>query len=242
MRFRFFRKASQTELDGITPLESDEYWLQGGPATKLTPRVKESAKKIPGEGMDAVKNVHKWIKRNFTSLGGKEGNDELRRRDIHISDWERTADRILTDEIDGEHFTRHCNDFATLYIALLRAKGVPTRFVRTMTESAYNMLNTGEKMEVNDYTGHVFTEVKIGGDWILVDQGRRYHSEGGPNVDLEHNWCREVKVGERINEPESKQGPYIIIEIGHDSHEMGVHNLTEFMKKFDTFVRDNPNL
>jgi hypothetical protein len=72
---------------------------------------------------------------------------------------------------------RHCGDYATLFGALTKAKGIPTEEVTAYDMGAlyYNNSNYKKGLWSGNFAGHELLEVKLSdGKWYLVDSTRGY--------------------------------------------------------------------
>lgn len=128
-------------------------FLQQGKQTKITSKIQEIADSIEGEGVNYIFNLLEWVHNNIAYKRGKlpkgiEFNDIFR---------QRTADQIIR-----EGYSSGCTDFALAFIAITRAKGIPTKYVECINKSYFN----GDLQRV---AGHVFVECLIAGKWRTVD-------------------------------------------------------------------------
>lgn len=127
-----------------------EEFLQAGKQTQITSRIKEITDAIVGVDYEFILKLLKWINKNirYPAPEGVEKNDVFRLR---------TADQIVKDG-----FATGCTDFALVFIAVARAKGVPTRYVEAIAKDYFS--DDPDKVR-----GHIFAECYINGDWWGVD-------------------------------------------------------------------------
>ena len=112
-----------------------------GEQTQLTPKVKEIADGIEGEGVVLAMKISDYIK-SMDVTEGAEGPD-----------FTRTAEEIL----EGDKYNG-CNEAGVVFTALLRAKGVPTTYIQTLNKDAVSNYSK----ENPSLKGHVFLEANFG--------------------------------------------------------------------------------
>jgi len=112
--------------------------VETGEQTVITPKVKEVAAEIKGEGIIYAMNVADYIK----SMGSVEDSKE--------PNFRRTADEVIeSGEYDG------CNEAGAVFAALLRTKGYPVTYVQALkTEAVKNYDPKNPTL-----SAHVFLEV-----------------------------------------------------------------------------------
>ena len=112
-----------------------------GEQTQLTPKVKEIADSIKGDGVAVAMNIATYIK-SMDVVEGSEGPD-----------FTRTADEVLEDNrYNG------CNEAGVVFAALLRAKGISTTYIQVLKKDAVKNYSK-ERPSLN---GHVFLKVDFG--------------------------------------------------------------------------------
>ena len=112
-----------------------------GEQTQITPKVKEIADTINGEGVILVMKISDYIK----AMDAESGADG--------PDFSRTAEQVIEDnKYNG------CNEAGLVFAALLRAKGISTTYVQALREDAVRNYSK-EKPSLN---GHVFLEIDLG--------------------------------------------------------------------------------
>ena len=126
-------------------------WLQ---ATELVdhdhPAILKLSKEIVAGG-DSDRNkaikIHNWVRDNIAFGFTK-------------SFWKETASDVLQNRLG------FCNTQSTLFVALLRAQGIPSRIqtVSMSQEILSGLLNTGSQ-----FVDHSYSEVYIEGRWIKTD-------------------------------------------------------------------------
>lgn len=127
-----------------------ETFLSEGEQAKITENIKNIATEFTGEGLALIEEILKWVHKNLKTNDDSELKKELFRR--------RTADQIISDG-----FITGCTDNALAFIALARAKDIPTKYVETIRRK---WLDIGDE---NMIEGHIFAEVEINGKWHIID-------------------------------------------------------------------------
>lgn len=127
-----------------------EDFLKEGKQAAITPKIKEAAVSINGEGLTFVANVLEWMDEH---LQKRKYTQKLFRK--------RTADEIIKSG-----FSTGCTDDALVFIALTRAGGIPAKYVEAI-ETKW-LEKDGERI-----TGHVFAEIFVNNKWYLVDPAGR---------------------------------------------------------------------
>ncbi len=125
-------------------------YIKGGEQTELTERIKNISEKLIGDGFDLVEGTLKWIHKNLKTKNDPELKNKIFRT--------RTADQIIKDG-----FVTGCTDSALVFLALIRAKGVPAKYVETIRR---RWLEVGDDDFIE---GHIFSEVYINGKWYIID-------------------------------------------------------------------------
>lgn len=161
-------------------------FLQEGKQTKITETVKQTAGSIPGEGMDYVLNLLSWLREN---LHRKPHNPKIFRK--------RTASQILEDG-----FATGCTDYGLVFVALARAKGIPTVYIEAL-ENRW-LREGGDKIH-----GHVFASIPLNDKWYLIDPTRG-----------------TISATDHL--PREK---YIVLDKGLDSWDIGIKDIKDLRKK-----------
>lgn len=174
-------------------------WLKEGEQTKATARVLKIAKKIKGKEINSVVQILEWIQNNIKELRNinKGKKTELLRR--------RTADQIIKDG-----FSTGCGDYTLVFVALARAKKIPTKYVEAMSMK----WKKGQSLQ-----GHAWAEVFVDNKWIVVD----------PTMVSIH-FKRRGKV------PSSISG-YRIFDKGLDAWDLGIKNFDNLKERFMKYKR-----
>ena len=120
------------------------YWLKEGEQSKITPRIKEIAKKFKGDNLEKIFQMLNWIDKNVSSEDDKKMVDK-----IFAS---RTAEELINEKNETG-----CHDTTLLSVTFLRALGFPTKYV------------FGTDKEQPNKGGHCVAEVYIDRKWIMID-------------------------------------------------------------------------
>src|SRR4030067_3442151 len=93
-------------------------FLSEGQQTKITPQIQRSADDFAGSGLEFIAHALVWVHNNIRRRKDLDKNTLFRRR---------TADQII-----GDGFSTGCTDDTLAFIALARAKGIPTKFIEAI--------------------------------------------------------------------------------------------------------------
>ena len=224
-----------------------QFYLQGGPQTKVNNFVKNNADTYIADGktiLETVMNIISWehsVNENQCTGAEKKKLVYSFEKQKYASTYKRT--RTAEQIIKSKCFTG-CTDFTLVFAALARAKGIPATVTETVRKEWL-------KENVNNFwteykQGHFFSEVYLAdeGKWVVVDPtanvltGR--DSEGyytGPNPDID-------KSGNSIGYIQTDKGlsgiKYVLFERGLDSWDYGVKNLEELDQalKIKYFIKE----
>lgn len=116
-----------------------------------TKYVIEISKTIAGEGVEYLLNSLAWLHKNIS----RQIPEVVAKNDVFRK---RTAEQIIKDK-----YYSGCTDYALVFVALARSKGIPTKYVEAIKKS---WLKDGDE---NHIEGHIFAECLIGDKWIQVD-------------------------------------------------------------------------
>jgi hypothetical protein len=135
--------------------KSPHEFLKQGLQTKIEENIKNIEKQIPGEGLDYIANALDWVLSNLKREQSRKVKDKVFRK--------RTASEIVEDG-----YVTGCTDTALVFIALVRAKGIPTKYVEAVNKK---WLEDKDK-EGKGIRGHVFAECFVSGKWYQIDPAR----------------------------------------------------------------------
>ncbi len=138
--------------------------ITSGTQTVITENIKMTADRFGVEKFATVFEILEWLHKNLKLVSGAEFKREYFRK--------RTADEIIQSGV-----ATGCTDYALVFCALARAKGIVTIYVEVLDADWV------EHPDYDDIRGHVFCEVVIDGKTYVVDPqgvavrpwiGRRY--------------------------------------------------------------------
>lgn len=127
-----------------------ETFLRDGEQTKITENITKIAAEFTADSFELIAQIIKWIYKNLKSNQDKELKLEIFRK--------RTADQVIKDS-----FTTGCSDIALAFIALARAKNIPTKYVEAIRRK---WIENGQEDLIE---GHVFAEVYLNNKWHIID-------------------------------------------------------------------------
>lgn len=130
-------------------MEIDTF-LKEGEQTKITDNIFKIASEFTEAGFDLIIQITKWIHKNLKPSHDKDLKAEVFRK--------RTAEQIIKDG-----FTTGCTDVALVFIALARAKKIPTKYVEAIRRK---WIEGGNEEFIE---GHVFAEVWLNNRWHIID-------------------------------------------------------------------------
>ncbi|MFH1428097.1 MAG: transglutaminase-like domain-containing protein [Patescibacteria group bacterium] len=117
----------------------------------ITSDIRDIANNFKQKDLDLILEILDWIFNNFKNVeNDKEEKIKLFRK--------RTADEIIKSrKVTG------CTDYAIVFIALARAKGIPTKYIEAIRK---RWLDIGDESHIE---GHVFAECQINDKWYIID-------------------------------------------------------------------------
>lgn len=171
-----------------------KFWQQEGKQTQVTERIKKVVKSIQGDGLLFAISALEWIGKNIKLESQYPKKRQFFRK--------RTADQIIRDR-----FTTGCTDTALVFIALARAREIPTKYIEAIDRKWL------ESKSDKNIKGHVFAKIFINGKWYLADPARGYLS---------------VKSIPNKNQ-------YIILDEGLDSWDIEIREFADLKERFKKF-------
>ena len=152
-----------------------ELFLQEDSQTKITPIVQEVADEIDGgKSLSTLGNIY-------------EKTQEIipydREKDTGVGDFTTSATELIK-----RGFSYGCNNYATLFVTLARAKGIPTVLVNAAEldwlGEFRKQVKNGERIDY--FAGHAFAECYVDGEWHLVDpsSGELYKDYDKTNLSI----------------------------------------------------------
>lgn len=152
-----FKTAESAETTGVfkgyfnnVDYSKPEIYTISGEQTKITKEIQDIADKFNNNrDISTIKEIYQWMRKEL-----KYGEGEKFRR--------------TSEEIFESRVVTGCTDNGLAFIALTRAKGIPSVFIQT------GRIDWIEKLVKNSpdagyITGHILVEVFIDGKWYLVD-------------------------------------------------------------------------
>ncbi|MBU1111056.1 transglutaminase-like domain-containing protein [Patescibacteria group bacterium] len=132
-------------------------YLRSGKQTELTTAIKELSSQFQSQSLQLVFDILGWIGENIkfeSSLQGAVGR--------YL--WGRTALEVLTSR-----FATGCTDYTLAFIALARAKQVPTVYIETLSKAWLDKFPIDPKELI---TGHSYAKVSLDKKVYFVDSTR----------------------------------------------------------------------
>ena len=171
-----------------------KHFLESSEQCPLSKSIIDLANAIDGESFYFILQLLKWINKNikYPQPANIEKNDIFRKR---------TATQIIEDG-----YATGCSDFAIVFIAIARAKHIPTKYVEVISEDYF------EDTDLNRVRGHVFAECFIDKEWFGVD----------PMAGV-------IKFN-------TKYPGYVVYAKGLDSWDLGIFDIDSMRVKFKEFA------
>lgn len=189
-------------------------FISSGEQSKLTSEINNIAKSFnDNKDLSTIMEIYQWMSRNLRLIEGEK--------------FGRTSHDILTSKgVTG------CTDYGLAFIALTRAKEIPTVFVQTARVDWIK-----ERQESNNgmITGHILAEVYIDvnndgkKEWCLVDStsGRLYLDYNKDNFSLSEGYYVFAKSLE-------------VWDSGAKNEQENHMVMMELFKDFDLSLYNNP--
>ena len=145
---------------------SEKKFLESGKQTEPSSKIKRVAESIVGNNDTTIPIIRiiEWIKQN------------LDYKNVGEIKFKRTASEILESGI----YTG-CSDFALLFEAISREKGIPTIHIQTAKKKIVEDLQKSKDIEVR---GHHCCECFVNNRWILVDPSKESILQNYDNNDF----------------------------------------------------------
>ena len=183
-----------TALPDGAEVVSDAYVANTGKHTEYSLPAVETEYLIP-DASEEQRQYKKWVDETCLSLPEetraylldwweKHGwgmdctAEEVAERLSHVAEYSRTAERCPTDRDFCDWFLNdaergYCVHYATCLTAMLRALGMPARYV-----SGYvTRTQAGETVQVTALNAHAWTEYYVDGGWRMLDATPRDATE-----------------------------------------------------------------
>jgi len=128
-----------------------EKYLKNTKQIEITSYIKDVVRNFKQKDWTLVFEILSWIFNNFENIENDvEEKSKLFRK--------RTADEIIkSGKATG------CTDYAIAFIALARAKNIPTKYIEAIRK---RWLDIGDD---NHIEGHVFAECYVDNKWYIID-------------------------------------------------------------------------
>ncbi|MDP1710327.1 MAG: transglutaminase domain-containing protein [candidate division WWE3 bacterium] len=178
-------------------MEDIKKYLKHGEQTKPLDEVIEISKSIPGDGFDFVIGVMGWLDKNL-------------KVERNRPDWNRLFNRRTASQIIEDGFATGCTDVALAFVALCRAKSIPTKYVEVIGKDWL-----GDQSGKGKIHGHTFAEIRLKNKWYVVDPDQKViYATGNPYRFFE------------------------IFGTGLDTWDVGLHSFEELRDKFLEFKKN----
>lgn len=126
------------------------HYLQSGKQTKITERIFAITADFNSDGFDLIFEILGWLHKNIKLKEDSEYKSTFFRQ--------RTAEQIIEDG-----YATGCTDYALVFIALVRAKQIPAKYIEAISQEWI------DNPDPEHLRGHVFSEVFLDNKWYVVD-------------------------------------------------------------------------
>jgi transglutaminase-like putative cysteine protease len=197
---------------GMDYTHPEQYLAQGEQSQISDPTVLDLLR-AKERSLAHLGDIYRWLKSEFTaySAGG------------------RTIGVVTVDQLLAERRLGGCHDHALVYAAVARELGYPALMVRTNSIAWVEQFQAGEQ---GPHIGHVFVEVYLDGQWVLIDPTNGWYVEDGydpadPVIPLK---------GPIAGSSDEIYGFYVERK-GIDIWAFGIHSPAESTQAMDDFAR-----
>ena len=127
-----------------------EKYLKSGRQTEITPSIEKIARSFGNKDLDLVFEILQWVQKNIKDTDSAEFKNSFFRK--------RSANEIIESKV-----ATGCTDYALVFIALARARKIPTVYVEAIRRK---WLDMGDEKYIE---GHIFAECFVDGKWYIVN-------------------------------------------------------------------------
>jgi hypothetical protein len=180
-----------------------EQYLAPGEQTRLTNTTVVNSLRRQEQSLAHLGEIYFWIKRQFTtwSAGGQ------------------TIGIVTTDQLLAERRLGGCHDWGLVYASVARELGYPAVLVDTASIAWAQQFQAGQQ---GSYVGHVFVEVFVAGQWVLVDSTNNWYVADGYDP---ANPVIPLRGG--ISGATAETSGFYVLRKGLDTWGYGVRNVAE---------------
>lgn len=144
---------------GIDYADPERYLAPGEQSTISNPTGLD-ALRTQEQSMAHLGRIYRWIHSEFD----------------YSSDGGRSVGAVTVDQLLAERQAGGCHDYGLVYAAVVRHLGYPAVMVDSDSIAWIEQFQAGEQA---GYVGHVFVEVYLAGQWVLVDPTNGWYVEEG---------------------------------------------------------------
>jgi len=126
-------------------------YKEEGQQTKITEYISGIIKDFKKSGIASVLEILNWMHKN------------IKEKQLSPGEKAKIFRKRTADEIIRSGFATGCSDFSLVFVALVRARGIPAKYVETIE---IEWLENGGESSIR---GHVFAEIYFDGELFIVD-------------------------------------------------------------------------
>lgn len=197
---------------GVDYAHPAKYLVQGE-QTSLSNSVALATLRGNEQSIAHLGRIYHWMRKGFTagSGGGK------------------TIGVIAVDQLLAERRLSGCHDWGLVYASILRELGYPAVVVDALSINWGKQFQAGRR---GPFIGHVFVEVFIAGQWILVDPTNNWYAEdnydpSNPVIPLKGN----------ISGPGEEAAGFYVMRKGLDTRDYGIRNNRDLHRLMEDTAR-----
>lgn len=160
-------------------------------------------------GLEELKEIYAWMKREFTPYraGGK------------------TIGTVTVEELFVRRRLGGCHDHALVFSAVVRRFGHPAVIIETYSISWMEEYQQGTSQ---GYVGHVFVEVYLEDQWVLVDPTNGWYVAEG--YDPMNPF---IPLTGKVSGPSPEEDGFFVDLKGIDSWGMGIHSVADLNRRME---------
>jgi hypothetical protein len=187
-------------------------YLEPGEQSRISDSTQLDELRAEEQSLTHLGDICRWLKREF---------EVYRARGTTIG--VATVDQLLADRRLGG-----CHDSALVYAAVAREVGYPAVIADT---ASIPWIEKRQAHEASEHVGHVFVEVFLLDEWVLIDPSNGWYVEHGYRPG---NPVIPVTIGPASLNPDI-YGCYVLCK-GSDSWATGIHSLADLTEAMDTLA------
>lgn len=189
-----------------------EAYLEQGEQSRISDPSQLGELRSDGQSLTHLGDIYRWLKHDFEPYGAHG-------RTIGVA----TVDQLLADRRLGG-----CHDTALVYASVAREMGYPALIADT---ASIPWIEQYQAHEASQHVGHVFVEVYLVDEWVLIDPSNGWYLEHGY---VPGNPVIPLTIGPASSNPDM-HGCYVLCK-GSDSWAIGIHSLADLTEAMNSLA------